>query len=257
MVNVWTRSPLKAETLRPASDAFARAIHAYDAMFGKRGKGSDQLWVVECPVSAGCFSTASSNYAKLLLDQTEKITAEMASEDTVMVDLSGETPQITLAAAPALAASWLGYGENPGFFEQVPPLSALPAFAIFRGREELEGQQVRPQTIRKLLSRVPVANAAGNSDDTALRAKSVLFFYSLQDQYGSGLLDAALRHMLQARRGGGFDLDDLIAATEQETHQSVAPFVRLWMKHPGVPAEFRSRYENAPASLAVTSKETE
>jgi aminopeptidase N len=61
--------------------------------------------------------------------------------------------------------------------------------------------------------------------------------------------------MLEARRGGGFDLDDLIAAFEQETHQNVAQFVRLWMKHPGVPADFRARYEG-PAASALTLKET-
>jgi aminopeptidase N len=46
----------------------------------------------------------------------------------------------------------------------------------------------------------------------------------------------------------------LIAAFEQESHQNVAQFVRLWMKHPGVPAEFRARYENSNAS-AVNVKE--
>jgi len=32
-------------------------------------------------------------------------------------------------AGPALASGWLGYGQNPGFYEQQPPMSALPAFA--------------------------------------------------------------------------------------------------------------------------------
>jgi len=56
--------------------------------------------------------------------------------------------------------------------------------------------------------------------------------------------------MLDARRGGGFDLDDLIAAFEQEAHQNVAEFVRLWMKRPGVPQDFRARYENSAASAS-------
>jgi aminopeptidase N len=83
--------------------------------------------------------------------------------------------------------------------------------------------------------------------DDVLRAKSLLFFYALQDRYGAEVFGAALSHMLYARRGGGFDLDDLIAAFEQEAHQSVAQFVRLWMKPPGVPEEFRARYENSAA----------
>jgi aminopeptidase N len=61
--------------------------------------------------------------------------------------------------------------------------------------------------------------------------------------------------MLSARRGHGFDLDDLIAAFEEETHQNVAEFVRLWMKHPGVPEDFRSRYQDASAGVLFHSRE--
>jgi hypothetical protein len=164
-----------------------------------------------------------------------------------MMDLTGGAPEIA-AAAPLLAASWLGYGQNPGFFEQDPPLSALPAFAASLGREAVDGPQVRAQIIRRLLRTIPAnSNAILPEVDDVLRAKSLLFFYALQDRYGVQVFGAALSHMLYARRGGGFDLDDLIAAFEQEAHQNVAQFVRLWMKRPGVPEEFRARYENSAA----------
>jgi len=98
---------------------------------------------------------------------------------------------------------------------------------------------------------------AGKPEEPAvIRAKSLLFFYGLHDLYGQPVFDDALRHMLDARRGGGFDLDDLISAFEQETHQNVAQFVRRWMKHPGVPEEFRARYENSAEAFAAISKET-
>jgi aminopeptidase N len=61
--------------------------------------------------------------------------------------------------------------------------------------------------------------------------------------------------MLYARRGRGFELADLIAAFEQETHQNVAEFVRLWIKRPGVPDEFRARYEDAAAITANSFQE--
>ena len=87
-----------------------------------------------------------------------------------------------------------------------------------------------------------------------LRAKSFLFFYGLQDRFGAQTFDAALRHMLDARSERGFNLDDLIASLEQESHQNAAEFVRLWMKRPGVPADFRSRYETAPAATSLTKE---
>jgi hypothetical protein len=254
-VNLWTRSPQSSDALREPGDALVRAIRAYDSMFGNRIFESSGLWIVECPAVAGCFSSSGSVYSKLISGEGEKPSAEMASEDTVMADLTGGAPQIA-AAAPLLAASWLGYGRNPGFFEQDPPLSALPAFAAARGREAVRGPQVRAETIRRALRAVTVQTQPGQPEDPAvLRAKSFLFFYALQDRYGLEVFDTALRHMLAARSGGGFNLDDLIAAFEQECDQNVAQFVRLWMKHPGVPADFRARYENSTAS-AVTSKES-
>ena len=85
--------------------------------------------------------------------------------------------------------------------------------------------------------------------------KSFLFFYALQDRYGRETFRKATQHMLYARRERGFELDDLISAFEEETHQNVAEFVRMWMKRPGVPEEFRSRYEGTPPTKRDTDKE--
>jgi hypothetical protein len=254
-VNLWTRSAQNPEALRQPSEALVRAIQAYDSNFGARPSRAHMLWIVECPDPAGCFSSTTSNFARLMFEENEKISAEMSSQDTAMVDLAGGAPELA-AVAPSLASTWLGYGQNPGFFEQTPPLSALPAFAASRGREAVEGPETRGKIIRRLLRAVPANLKPRSSEsDDVLRAKSVLFFYALQDRYGQQVFGAALSHMLGARRGGGFDLDDLIAAFEQETRQNVAQFVRLWMKHPGVPEEFRARYESVAAS-ALTLKET-
>jgi len=48
-VNLWTRSPQSPEALRQPSEALARAIQAYNSIFGVRPKDSHQLWIVECP----------------------------------------------------------------------------------------------------------------------------------------------------------------------------------------------------------------
>jgi hypothetical protein len=254
-VNFWTRSPQKPDALHDPSAALVRAIRAYDKMFGSRARDSHQLWIVECPVVPGCFTGAASNYAEVVFASSQNASAELASADTVMADLSSGAPVMS-AVAPSLASSWLGYDQNPGFFEQSPPLSALPAFAAAQGREAVEGPQVRVEIIRRALQALPVSRAARQQEtDATLRAKSFLFFYGLQDRYGPDTFDKALSHMLYARAGHGFDLEDLIAALESETHQNVAEFVRLWMKHPGVPDEFRSRYETASAAIA-RSKET-
>ncbi len=256
-VNLWSRAPQDTASLQHPAAALVTAIHAYDAMFGTRNEKWHQLWMVECPIVDNCFTGTASSYAQFILETGAKPSAEMAALDTVMVDLSSGTPEIVAAAAPSLASSWLGYGQNPGFYQQDPPLSALPAFAAVRGREAVQGTAVRADTIRRALAFIPLHGEPGKPEDAVVvRAKSLLFFFELQDRYGQDVFHNAVSHMLYARNGGGFDLDDLIAAFEQETHQNVAEFVRHWMKRPGVPEDFRARYETSTGAAAANSKET-
>jgi hypothetical protein len=252
----WTRAQEDSAGLHQSADALVRTIHAYDATFGTRSQKQQPLWIVECPVLAGCFTSKESSYANLLNAEPASVSSELVSSDTLLIDFTGGAPKLA-AAAPALAASWLGYGQNPGFYEQQPPLSALPAFASALGQEAIDGPSSRSETIRRALRMIPKSAVARKpEDENVLRAKSFLFFYALQERYGREAFRQAIDHMLSARQGRGFNLNDLIAAFEQETHQNVAEFVRMWMKRPGVPEEFRARYEDASASIAITSRET-
>lgn len=255
-VNLWTRKAESSADFWPTADALVRTLQTYNAMFGNRTGDPNQLWIVECPVVANCFTSTASNYALLMSENNAKPAAEMASSDTVMADFSSGPPEIAAGAGPSLASSWLGYGQNPGFYEQDPPLSALPAFAAARGREAVQGPQFRIETIRRVLRLIPARSAADErkpEDASVIRAKSLLFFYGLQDRYGPDVCNKALSHMLYARRGGGFNIADLISAFEEEAHQNVAEFVRHWMKRFGVPDEFRARYEESAAATAVNS----
>jgi hypothetical protein len=260
-IYLWTRGSAPALGLREANEKIDRTVAAYDATFGTRNKdvASQPLWIVECPAVSGCFSRFSSVAAKLINeDPGGSPGAEMISLDAMVVDLSSGAPKLAAAAAPSLAASWLGYAQNPGFFEQDLPLSALPAFASAIGREAQEGGEAREATIRRVLRTIPQpadATSRKSEDPDVLRAKSFLFFFALQDRYGREAFRKAIQHMLYARAERGFNLDDLIAAFEQETHQNVAEFARIWMKRPGVPADFRARYD-AGAATAVNLKET-
>lgn len=260
-VHLWTRKQQDSAKLRDESDVLARVISAYDTAFGARNKEVSQTWIVECPATPGCFSNLNPLRARLLgQNENERTTAEMISQDTMVVDLSEGTPNLVAGAAPSLAASWLGYGQNPGFYEQSPPLIMLPAFAAAIGHDAAVGGDSRTETIRRALSLIPQSEKTDGKkkkeeDPAVLRVKSFLFFYALQDRYGPETFRKATQNMLDARRERGFDLDDLIAAFAQETRQNVAEFVRMWMKRPGVPEEFRARYEGTAAANTEKGKE--
>ena len=260
-LHLWTSKPQDSAKLRDASDALGRVMAAYDAAFGARNKEASQTWIVECPVAAGCFTNLNPRRAKLLgQEENERTTAEMISQDTMVVDLSEGAPALAAGAAPSLAASWLGYGQNPAFYEQSPPLTMLPAFAAAMGHDAAQGGDSRTETIRRALRLIPQGEKKGGKtkkeeDPAVLSVKSFLFFYALQDRFGPEAFRRATQKMLYLRRERGFDLNDLIAAFEEETHQNVAEFVRMWMKQPGVPEEFRARYEGTAAANAEKEKE--
>ena len=255
---LWTRKPQDTAGLHELSDALSRTIAAYDSVFGTRTKEPSATWIVECPMAAGCFTNLNPLTGELLGEgEEEPISAEMISPDTMMVDLRGGAPKLAAAAAPSLAASWLGYAQNPGFYEQDPPLSLLPAFAASIGREAAEGGDSRSETIRRVLRLIPErAEAHGEKDQAILRAKSFLFFYALQDRWGREVFRKAIHHMLEARTKRGLELSDLIAAFDQETHENTAEFVRRWMKQQGIPDDFRKRYGDA-AAATDTGKQKE
>jgi hypothetical protein len=181
----------------------------------------------------------------------------LVSQDSVLVDSTAGGNAVEASAGPALAAGWLGYGQNPGFYEQQPPVSALPAFAAALARESTAGPAVRSEIIQRALAAIPESPSRSSEGDAAVvRAKSLLFFYALRDKVGPDAFQKAVQHMLYARQSRGFDLRDLIAAVEEETHQPVGPFVRQWVKRPGIPAEFRSRYSPSALQQETLVQET-
>jgi hypothetical protein len=249
-VHIWTRGKLDAAQLADSGESLSRTLAAYDTLFGARGGSRAPLWIVECPSPAGCFSRRETSYSALLYGNDASRSAELVSRDSVLVDPAIGVSAIETSAGPALAAGWLGYGQNPGFYEQQPPVSALPAFAAALARESTTGPAARSEIIQRALAAIPESpSRSAGTDPAVVRAKSLLLFYTLRERVGPDAFQKAIQHMLYARRGRGFDVTDLIASLEQESHQTIGPYVRQWLKHPGVPAEFRSRYSQSASGF--------
>ena len=240
-VTFWSLQQSEISGLQQAGDSLAKTLGFFDSFFGRRGKSHPPLWVVECPFAAGCSPQTTSNYSFLLYGSAENRSVEMISRDTVLIESHNSQNVSDALAGPALAAGWLGYGLNPGFYQQQPPMSALPAFASALAREAASGSRIRGEIVGRALAKIPVdATRASNSDPDITRAKSLLLFYALRDRVGPDPFQKAMQHMLYARQSRGFDITDMISALEEESHQPVGPFIREWLHSPGVPANFRA-----------------
>lgn len=255
-LRVWSRTDVSRAQLQQTTEALSKTLATYDSLFATRDKSRPPLWIVECPENAGCFSQRSTAYGVLLYGESSSDSAEMISRDTILFDPRAASARPEALAGPALASGWLGYGQNPGFYEQQPPMSALPAFAAALALERSSGPQVREQIVRRALAQIPEhASPESNNNPTVSRAKSFLLFYALRDRVGADPFQKALRHMLYARRKRGFNLNDLISAVEEESHQDIGPLVRQWIKRPGVPDDFRAAHSQSTARQETTTQE--
>ena len=255
-LRVWSRADIDSAQLQQAAAALSKALATLHSLFATRERSAQRLWVVECPASSGCFSQRATAYSALLFGAPSGDSAEMISPDTILFDPHAAAVRPEALTGPDLASGWLGYGQNPGFYEQQPPMSALPAFAAALALESSSGAHVREEIIRRALAQIPEHAAQQSNDDPAVsRAKSLLFFFALRQRVGPDAFGKAVQHMLFARRQRGFDLSDLISAVEEESHQSVGPFVRQWIKRPGIPDDFRTMYSQSTARQETTAQE--
>lgn len=251
----WKKTPPKPAELEPFARDVARIIQTYDSLFGPRAKHPQPIRIIDSPMPAKAWSGKIGYQpdGSARIEDGMYLTLPPPDFGFLYLSESGElvyAREMTfLWIADSLARTWLGYGSGPEFERQFP-MKALPDYAVEMTRESLKGAKSRAEFIAARLREVPRdAKKEEKESERRSRDKSLLFFFGLEDQFGREHLHAALRNMVSARRGRGYDLNDLIAAVEAEAGKPVAPFVRLWLKHPGIPEEFRARYA-APAAPA-------
>jgi len=242
-IEIWRKTAREEGEERRLAGEVSVAAKTYDAVFGAREERSRPLWVADEPAAGK--EPAPADFAF----------TPTAAEGQANPEAEGRK------IAESLAKGWLGYGLGFDPAAGAQPMASLAGYAGCLAREAVRGPGARRELIeeglRKYEAEKKEMEAGGGSAAGEKKAmqgmdgqspwKNFLFFFALEDQFGRDKVHAALQHMVQARRGRGYDLRDLIAALEQETHRNVAEFVRGWLKHPGIAGDFRARYETAPA----------
>jgi hypothetical protein len=244
-LEIWRKTAREEGEEQRLAGELSVAAKTYDAVFGARAERSRPLWVADDPAAGK--EPAPPDFA---------FTA-VAAEARANRETEAERWKI----AESLAKGWLGYGMGPDPGTAPQPMSSLPGYAGCLAREAVRGAAARREFIeegvRKYAEEKKEIEESGGSAVERKKAmqgmdrqspwKNLLFFFALEDQFGRDKLHAALQHMIQARRGRGYDLRDLIAAVEQESGRNAAEFARGWLKHPGIAGDFRARYGMGPA----------
>jgi hypothetical protein len=104
----------------------------------------------------------------------------------------------------------------------------------------------RPKAVEK-----PIISLASSDPEDQLQIggdKMGLFFFALEDKCGAENVRRAVADMVYALRGEEYGYSDFRAAVEYRCHQNLADFFHAWLAQPGIPPDFRARYESAGAN---------
>lgn len=283
----WTRNPLPTDAAYEAGMQIARLVGSYDRMFGtadaSRRKSPDTIWIAECLSDGSPVAPVNST-----ADEAPEALCAASVPDTIFLDshvwANGVTREVFQDAVNhGLAHLRLGHGNRLNKTQNDSSLSGLYAYAAHvvrsdpgpqsrqQGQSDQNNTSVRRNLIaryleeyeKKLRHQAGPADRPDNRPDNSVHSppkvqpslepsfeKSVLFLFALEDHFGSNNLQRAIARMVYALGEQGYNRNDLRAALEGETKKNASDFFRRWLDQPGIPEDFRARYQNKPGPQA-------
>jgi aminopeptidase N len=101
-----------------------------------------------------------------------------------------------------------------------------------------EAQAAAPD---KRLMEPPTGYSRAERISTGYRA--ALFFVALEDLCGHDNLRIALRDIIRTRASSDTGYEELRSAVESASGKDLAEMFRAWLIQPGIPDDFRARYQ--------------
>ena len=92
----------------------------------------------------------------------------------------------------------------------------------------------------------PVGYSRAERISTGYRA--ALFLVALEDLCGHDNLKTALRDIIHDRSESDTGYEELLAATESASGKDLAEMFRTWLVQPGIPDNFRAKYQKSPVA---------
>jgi hypothetical protein len=252
-VQFWTFQPLDGAAAQRAADRLSSTMKALADYFGPAPLNGPAVRVVESPVELPAESGAlgdpggASFPAGALLD-SRAFQQGIANERVLQL------------AEYELARSWYGWRVRPRPEAQILMGRGVGLFGLVIAAEA-GGPEERRNMIASLIDRYDEARAAAPDKrlmeppvgytreeriSTAYRAG--LFIVALEDLCGHDNLRTALRDIVHDRAGSDTGYEELRAATEYESGKDLAQVFRNWLIEPGIPGDFRARYQKSAAA---------
>lgn len=222
----WTLGRRESAELAPSAKEVAEVLEYLEQTLGPREKRAAPVWVVELPsfgtpVPLRGAVPRSDSFVRGMLFVPAREEPAVAAEKHYG------------AIAHTLAQLWLHWLATPT--SELGDGWAAYLSCLVREQRQFAVPDCSPEA---LLRAHQTKTSAGAAWEAAV-IKAHLFARALEERLGRPAVLAALRQMLQARRGQTWNANDLRAALEAEARQDLGEFFRTWLGQQDLPETFR------------------
>jgi hypothetical protein len=248
-VAIWTFKPISAEQAQKTATQIAGADRFYVQNFGPLPQAIKDIYDIQPPEEVSAGDITWKRWEDLLLPGIVFDSFGAGSDSAVS----------NFVAPTEVANTWFGHMIRPRpeawMFDFV-----LAVYASDRLDESNAAGTPRAFAISvdltdydyhasRALERPIISLLSTDTPEQVLigGAKVELFLFALEDKCGQQNVTHAIHDMVYALRGEDYGYNDFRAALEQQCRQDLAGFFRTWLTQPGIPADFRARYENPGA----------
>jgi len=236
-----------------AAERLSSSMKAFTEYFGPASTGKSAVRIAEAP-------------AVLPAEFGESLDPGGVSfPDGVLLDLrafqEGIAKEAVLQLAEyELARTWFGWRVRPRPEAQILMGRGVGLFGLVIAAESRGGDQ-RRSMVASLVDRYDAARAAApdkrlmeppagysRAERISTGYRAALFFVALEDVCGHNNLRTAFRDILHDRSGSDTGYEELRAAAESASGKDLAEMFRKWLVEPGIPEDFRGRYQKASSA---------
>jgi Peptidase family M1 domain len=245
----WTDQPLKDDPAAGAQQIVA-AWNALEKDFGPLDKNTGGPYVVE---SQSLRSHVSGDAAPAAVAFPRGAIVNPAA-----LALGTGNDRFVEIVTHALAHDWFGGVMYIAPAAELGMGEGLPEYATIVIDEARGGADARRKLVTEYLRRYDEARQAATETPLAATnigdalgprrialAKAPLFFVALEDACGEEPMRNGVARLLALQRGREAGYPELRAALEESTNRDLAAMFRLWLNYPGIPEDFRQRYQGS------------
>jgi hypothetical protein len=253
-VQFWTLHPMDVPAAQTAAERLSSSMKALTEFFGPASKGNSPVRIAEAPVELPAEFGApgdpgGTSFPEGALLDSRALQQGVASEAVLQL------------AEYELARTWFGWRVRTRPEAQILMGRGLGVFGLVIASES-RGQGQRERMIASLIDRYDEARAAATdkrlmeppkgysrAERISTGYRGALFFVALEDLCGHDNLRTALRYIIRTRASTDTGYEELRASAEAWSGKDLAQMFREWLVLPGIPGDFRARYQKSTNAL--------